>query len=144
MLCQAREVDPGSQEVCRATPAGSHRPYSLHQECAADVYRRTHKFLEPIELHRSAVDGKISASYNSITLHWVTDNRNISNVSYDDGLIRLSGIDLEKLPDLQPANSVLGNLSPRIAADWGMHGNIRSSWARQMCILQRSVRGGDG
>jgi len=89
-----------------------------------DVYRRTHKFLEPIDYIGLLLTGKISASYNSITLHWVTDNRNISNVSYDDGLIRLSGIDLEKLPDLQPANSVLGNLSPRIAADWGMHEDI--------------------
>lgn len=92
----------------------------LHPE----IYERTHKFLEPIDYIGLLLTGNVAASFNSIVLHWVTDNRNISQVDYDKDLIRLSGIEREKLPELKPANAVLGNLLPGIAKDWGLRGDV--------------------
>ena len=90
-----------------------------------DIYQRTYKFLEPIDYIGLRLTGKFAASFNSIVLHWVTDNRNIQNISYHDGLIKLTGIDRAKLPDLKPVNATLGLLLPGIARDWGLREDVQ-------------------
>jgi len=85
-----------------------------------DIYRATYKFLEPMDYLNLRLTGRCAASYDSIALHWVTDNRDIHRVTYDDGLITMSGVDRLKLPDIQPANSILGPLSPEAAAELGL------------------------
>jgi xylulokinase len=90
-----------------------------------ELYQRTHKFLEPIDYIGLKLTGKFAASFNSIVLHWVTDNRNIDNIFYDESLIKLAGLDRDKLPDLQPANSVLGVLSPQVAHEWGLREDVQ-------------------
>ncbi|MCQ3939290.1 MAG: xylulose kinase [Chloroflexi bacterium] len=90
-----------------------------------EIHRNTYKFLEPIDYLGLLLTGKFAASVNSIVLHWVTDNRNIMNIAYDEDLIRLSGMDRDKLPDLHPANAVLGPLLPKIAADWGLREDVQ-------------------
>ncbi len=73
-----------------------------------EIYQRAHKFLEPIDYVGFRLTGRMSASFASITLHWMTDNRDISKVTYHDGLLKLAGLDRSKLPDLQAASSTLG------------------------------------
>ena len=69
--------------------------------------------------------GRFAASFNSIVVHWLTDNRKVSNVTYDDALIKLSTIARSKLPDLQPANSVLGPLHADAARAWGLREDVQ-------------------
>jgi xylulokinase len=69
--------------------------------------------------------GQFTASFNSIVLHWVTDNRDIQNVIYHEGLLKLAGVDRAKLPDLKPANAILGHLRPDIARDWGLREDVQ-------------------
>jgi xylulokinase len=90
-----------------------------------EIYQRTYKFLEPIDYIGLRLTGQFAASFNSITLNWLTDNRNIENVTYHDGLIKLSTIDRAKLPDLKPANAILGNLRPDIARAWGLREDVQ-------------------
>lgn len=90
-----------------------------------EIYKRTYKFLEPIDYIGLLLTGQFAASINSIILHWITDNRNITNINYDEGLIRLSGIDRDKLPDLRPANAVLGPVLPNIAKEWGLPEDVQ-------------------
>ena len=90
-----------------------------------DIYHRTYKFLEPMDYIGLRLTGQFAASYNSITLHWMTDNRNIQNVTYHDGLIKLADIDRAKLPDLKPANAILGHLRPDIARAWGLNEDVK-------------------
>lgn len=90
-----------------------------------DVYQQAYKFLEPIDYLGASLTGQIAASVNSITLHWVTDNRNIGAIRYHDGLLRLSTLDRAKLPDLRPANATLGTLLPSVAKDWGLRGDVK-------------------
>lgn len=89
------------------------------------VYERTYKFLEPKDFLNLWLTGRFCASYDSITLHWITDNRDINNIVYHDGLIQLTGIDKDKLPDLVRTNSVIGTVSKSIAHEFGLNENVR-------------------
>lgn len=89
-----------------------------------EIYRQAFKFLEPIDYLGLRLTGRFAASFNSISLHWLTDNRDISDVRYDSRLIRMSDIDASKLPDLLPANSILGFLRPDLARDWGLREDV--------------------
>jgi xylulokinase len=85
-----------------------------------DVYAATAVFLEPVDYLGLRLTGLARASHDSITLHWVTDNRDINAVAYDDALIELAGLERAKLPDLVPTGSVLGGLAPTAAAELGL------------------------
>ncbi|MCS6934265.1 MAG: FGGY-family carbohydrate kinase [Chitinophagales bacterium] len=87
------------------------------------VYERTCKFLEPKDYLNYWLTGRMCASFDSITLHWVTDNRDINNITYHDGLISLAGIDKEKLPELVGTNTVIGTVRDTIADNWGLSKN---------------------
>ncbi len=85
-----------------------------------DVYAAAAVFLEPVDYLNLRLTGLARASHDSITLHWVTDNRDIGAISYDDSLMGLAGLERSKLPDLVPTGSVLGGLAPAAAADLGL------------------------
>jgi len=85
-----------------------------------DLYAKTYKFLEPVDYLTARLTGKIQATYDSICLHWVTDNRDIKNVKYNESLLRISGLERSKLPDLVPSNSVVGNISAEAAEYLGL------------------------
>lgn len=88
-----------------------------------EVYEQTHKFLEPKDYLNLRLTGLYAASFDSIALHWVTDNRDLSNVRYHPGLIRRTGVDAAKLPDLKQSVDILGDVSPAAAADLGLPAN---------------------
>ena len=85
-----------------------------------DVYAATAVFLEPIDYLNLRLTGLARASHDSITLHWVTDNRDIGHVAYDEGLVALAGLERSKLPDLVPTGSVLGGLRAGAAEELGL------------------------
>ena len=91
-----------------------------------EIYRATYKFLEPKDYLNLRLTGRFAASYDSIALHWLTDNRNISNVVYDDRLIAMSTLDREKLPDLKRAIDLLGPIKPEIAEELGLNKNVQA------------------
>ncbi len=86
----------------------------------ADVYAATAVFLEPVDYLNLRLTGLARASHDSITLHWVTDNRDINAISYDDSLMGLAGLERAKLPDLVPTGSVLGGLTSTAAGELGL------------------------
>lgn len=90
-----------------------------------DVYKKTYKFLEPIDYINMRFTGIFSASYNSITDHWVTDNRDLSKITYSDALLKITTIDREKLPDLKGSIEVLGPLKKNIAEELGLNAGVR-------------------
>jgi xylulokinase len=85
-----------------------------------DVYRDTVTFLEPVDYLNLRLTGRTCASYDSIAAHWVTDNRVIDRVDYDDRLLELTGLDRDKLPDLIPPGTLVGELTESAAADLGL------------------------
>ncbi len=89
-----------------------------------DVYRATHKFLEPKDYLNHRLTGRFAATYDSINLHWLTDNRDIGRIRYDPGLLSLVGIERAKLPDLVHATDVLGPLQSGPAAELGVPAGV--------------------
>ncbi|HAR97763.1 MAG TPA: xylulose kinase [Syntrophus sp. (in: bacteria)] len=85
-----------------------------------DIYRRTYKFLEPKDYINLRLTGKFAATYDSILLHWVTDNRDPSHVVYNDRLLKMAGIEREKLPDLIQAMDILGPVQSEVARELGL------------------------
>lgn len=96
----------------------AHILYIKHE--LPEIYAKTYKFLEPKDYLNLRLTGKFAATYDSITLHWVTDNRDLTAVTYHDGLLKLAGIAREKLPDLIRATDVLGTIDPAVAAELGL------------------------
>ena len=90
------------------------------REQRPDVYAAAAVFLEPVDYLNLRLTGLARASHDSITLHWVTDNRDINAVAYDDSLMALAGLERAKLPELVPTGSVLGGLAPAAAAELGL------------------------
>ena len=90
-----------------------------------ELYRATKKFLEPMDYLNLRFTGKCVASYASITLHWATDNRDLSKVTYSDKLLRVLGVEREKLPDLLPSGSVIGPLRADVARELGLSEKVQ-------------------
>ncbi len=96
----------------------AHILYLKHEE--PEVYRAAGLFLEPKDYLNLRLTGQAAATFDSIALHWVTDNRRPGEVRYDPGLLAMSGVDPGKLPPLRRAIDVLGPLRPEAAADLGL------------------------
>jgi xylulokinase len=90
-----------------------------------DVYRRTATFLEPVDYLNLRLTGRRVASFDSIAAHWVTDNRAVDRVHYDDRLLATTGLDRAKLPDLVPPCTVVGALTGEVAAELGLPVGLR-------------------
>ncbi|MBT4641864.1 MAG: xylulose kinase [Deltaproteobacteria bacterium] len=90
-----------------------------------DVYQKTHVFLEPKDYINYRFTGKFAASYDSITCHWVTDNRDLSKVDYHKGLLKMTGLEREKLPDLKQSIDILGPIKKEVAAELGLREDVQ-------------------
>jgi xylulokinase len=85
-----------------------------------DVYEKTATFLEPCDYLNLRLTGRRVASFDSICAHWVTDNRVIDRVRYDERLLSTCGLDRATLPDLVAPTTVIGELTGEAAADLGL------------------------
>ena len=85
-----------------------------------EVYAKAAKFLEPCDYLNARATGRVVASYDSIVAHWLTDNRDLSKVTYDQQLLDWCGLRPDQLPPLVPSASVVGELLPEVAESWGL------------------------
>ncbi len=85
-----------------------------------DIYEKTACFLEPKDYMNYRLTGRFCATWDSITLHWITDNRDINDIRYDDGLISMAGIDAAKLPELARSVDVIGGVTRGCAEEIGI------------------------
>lgn len=92
---------------------------------AAAVYERTYKFLEPRDWINLRLTGRFVSSFDAVALLWAADTRDANAVRYDDRLLRMAGLERDKLPDLVPAATVLGTLAPAAAAELGLSPSVR-------------------
>ncbi len=90
-----------------------------------EIYRKTYKFLEPKDYLNLRLTGKWATSCDTITLHWVTDNRDLSQVDYSPRLLKMATLERQKLPDILPPLSVLGNLTPGAAQELGLSDRVK-------------------
>ncbi|HEY6795220.1 MAG TPA: FGGY-family carbohydrate kinase [Kineosporiaceae bacterium] len=90
-----------------------------------DVYAAAAYLLDVPEFLTMRLTGRAVAAFDTATLRWCTDNRDPAAVHYDPALARRAGFDLAKLPELCPPASVVGQLSPGVAAELGLSPQVR-------------------
>lgn len=107
-------------------PSLSGRDSSGHMAYLRDEdparYERTYKFLNVLDYLNLRLSGRFCATQDSAVTSWITDNRDPHRVRYDAGLIRLLGLDAEKLPEIVHSTDVLGPLLPQVAQALGLGG----------------------
>jgi len=101
----------------------AHILFLRHEE--PDIYEAAYKFMEPKDYLNLRLTGKFLATTDSIALHWVTNNRDIDNVRYDEQLLAQTTLPREKLPDLKRAVDVIGTLTPTAAVELGLNENTK-------------------
>ncbi len=110
--------------LCGGAPALSGKDPAGHmlfvRKELPDIYEKTYKFLNVLDFFNLRLTGRFCATQDSILTSWVTDNRDIDNIRYDDGLIAASGIDKSKFPDLVRCTDVIGTLLPDVAETLGL------------------------
>jgi xylulokinase len=89
-----------------------------------DIARATWKYLEPKDWLNLKLTGRAAATFDSIVVHWLTDNRDLSRIAYAPELLALSGIARAQLPDLVGATDVLAPLTAEAAAELGIPAGI--------------------
>ena len=60
------------------------------QHAEPETARATWKYLEPKDWLNFELTGIAAATFDSITLHWLTDNRDLRNVDYDPALLAIA------------------------------------------------------
>ncbi|MEM9460571.1 MAG: FGGY-family carbohydrate kinase [Myxococcota bacterium] len=81
--------------------------------------------LEPKDYLVGRLTGRAIATYDSIALHWATDNRDIDRIDYDPTLLALTRLPRDKLPDLCRATDVVGPLTESAARALGLSTTVQ-------------------
>jgi xylulokinase len=97
----------------------------LVREQFPHIYERTYKFLNVLDYLNLRLTGCFVATFDSILTSWVTDNRDPNAIHYDTTLIRLSGIDADKFPEIVPCTTILGPLLPTVAKALGLSTDVQ-------------------
>ncbi|MHA2397910.1 MAG: xylulokinase [Promethearchaeota archaeon] len=91
-----------------------------------DIYEKTYKFLEPQDYVNLKLTGKFAASFASMTLHWITDARDLNNIHYSKKLLKMFKVDGKKFPsDLKNSTDILGPINKEVANELGLNKNTQ-------------------
>ena len=90
-----------------------------------EIYERAAKLVEPADYVTTRLTGTCASNSCTAFAQLLTDNRQLDAVAYHDDLIRMSGIDREKLPDLVPVGSCLGTVEKEIAKEIGLSADTK-------------------
>jgi xylulokinase len=77
-------------------------------------------YLEPVDYLSMRFTGIAAATHMSMTAAWLTDNRHLDRMAYDDRLVATAGVDPTKLPPLVAGGSIVGTVLPAVADELGI------------------------
>jgi xylulokinase len=97
----------------------------LLRERFPETYARTFKLLNVLDTMNLRLTGRFVATFDSILTSWVTDNRDPDDIRYDARLVRDSGIDAHKFPEIVPCTAVLGGLKAEVATALGLPPDVQ-------------------
>jgi len=107
----------GAPSTSGADPVGQ---ILLLQNERPDVCDATRWFMEPVDYLAMRFCGVAAATHASRLAMWMTDNRDLHRLAYDEKLLASVGISSEKLPGLIAAHSVLGPVLEGVADELGL------------------------
>ena len=111
------QLTGGAPSPNGADPLG-HELYM--RNCEPEIYARTRTLLEPVDYLGLRLTGRAQATPASMILSWLTDNRRGARPAYVSELVRRSGRDASKLPELVATGSIIGTVLPEVAQDLGI------------------------
>jgi xylulokinase len=111
----------GFPPTLKGADALGHMLFIKHER--PEIYKRTYKFFEPMDYINMILTGKFAATQNTALPMIMIDNRKLDSLDYDPWLVKMGGIDREKLPDLLPIDGILGTITPAIAKELGLSPN---------------------
>ena len=91
----------------------------LDKDCP-EISVQARWYLEPVDYLAMRFTGTAAASHMSMTAAWLTDNRRLDLLEYDEVLVRLAGVDGSKLPPLVASGSVIGPVQASVATLLGI------------------------
>ncbi|EQD48643.1 carbohydrate kinase FGGY, partial [mine drainage metagenome] len=83
-------------------------------ECP-EITAATRWFMEPVDYLTMRFSATASATHASRLASWLTDNRHLSLLTYDEGLVALVGLDAARLAPLLRLGDVVGTVCPEAA-----------------------------
>jgi xylulokinase len=89
-----------------------------------DIHARARAYLEPMDYVTARLTARVTANVHTLFPLLLTDNRAGSAGGWCDEVIEATGIDRSRLPELVPADSVVGELLPEHAGAWGLSPGI--------------------
>jgi xylulokinase len=90
------------------------------RNCEPGIYERTATLMEPLDYLALRLTSRRIATPASMIASWLTDNRPGAKPRYVASLVRRSTRDPNRLPQLLPTGSVVGQVSPAAAAELGL------------------------
>ncbi len=94
-----------------------------------EIYKRTYKFLEPVDYINMKLTGRFTATQNTVLPMLICDNRRLDRTEYDPWLVKTCTIDPAKFPELLPIDGIIGPITDggreRAGAGTGHHGCVR-------------------
>ncbi len=84
-----------------------------------DIYARTAAFLEPMDYVTARFSGRLVTNMCSSFMLLLTDNRK-GHGGYHPTLVKWSGLDAEKLPEIVPVDEPVGRVLPEVAVRLGL------------------------
>lgn len=97
----------------------------LIRDAYPEVYARTYKFLNVLDFLNLKLTGRFTATFDSILTSWVTDNRDPDRIHYDSDLVKRSGIDRDKLPEIVKCTDIIGELKCEVADALGLKPGVK-------------------
>jgi len=97
----------------------------LIREAYPEVYARTYKFLNVLDFLNLKLTGRFTATFDSILTSWVTDNRDPDRIHYDADLVKRSGIDSDKLPEIVKCTDIIGEIKCEVADALGLNPGVK-------------------
>jgi xylulokinase len=85
-----------------------------------EIYERAAKLVEPADYVTARLTGICASNPCTAFAQLLTDNRQLDSVAYHEDLLRMSGIDREKLPELMPVGACIGTVRREIAEELGL------------------------
>ncbi|MEZ5139174.1 MAG: FGGY-family carbohydrate kinase [Acidimicrobiales bacterium] len=84
------------------------------------AHERTRAYLEAGDYVVARLTGTIATTQAGAYLGQLVDNRTLDASGYDEELVRLAGVDPDRLPPLVPLGSVVGGLADEVASAVGL------------------------
>lgn len=101
----------GNDSLAHLLHVRDHRP---------EVYERAAAFVEPADYLNARLTGRVAANLCTAYPLLLTDNRDLGNPRYDDELLRMTGVDIDRLPALLAVDEPVGPLRSEVAAELGL------------------------